>query len=132
AHGGFALLSVLPPARDGFLGAARDVVFVVDRSGSMQGPKMASASRACAILLRTLGPRDRFAVVSFDEVVEWTPGGFQQADVGALDRGEKWLRKIEARGGTELDSAMAEALRRIRAQAGGRVPVVVLLTDGQV
>ena len=32
-HGGFALLSVLPPARDGFLGAARDVVFVVDRSG---------------------------------------------------------------------------------------------------
>src|SRR5205823_11776011 len=131
AHGGFALLSVLPPARDGFLGAARDVVFVVDRSGSMQGPKMASASRACALLLRTLGPRDRFAVVAFDEVVEWTPGGFQQADEGALDRGEKWLRKIEARGGTELDSAMAEALRQIRAQAGGRVPVVVLLTDGQ-
>src|SRR5437763_883146 len=132
-HGGFALLSVLPPARDGFLGAARDVVFVVDRSGSMQGPKMASASRACALLLRTLGPRDRFAVLAFDEVVEWMPGGFQQADEGALDRGEKWLRRIEARGGTELDSAMAETLQQIRlgTEGGGRVPVVVLLTDGQ-
>jgi len=133
-HGGFALLSVLPPARDGFLGAARDVVFVVDRSGSMQGPKMASASRACALLLRTLGPRDRFAVLAFDEVVEWMPGGLQQADEGALERGEKWLRRIDARGGTELDSAMAEALQQIRlgTEGGGRVPVVVLLTDGQV
>src|SRR5947207_6771019 len=128
-HGGFALLSVLPPARDGFLGAARDVVFVVDRSGSMQGPKMASASRACALLLRTLGPRDRFAVLAFDEVVEWMPGGLQQADEGALERGEKWLRRIDARGGTELDSAMAEALQQIRlgTEGGGRVPVDGLL-----
>src|SRR5438874_174681 len=126
-HGGFALLSVLPPARDGFLGAARDVVFVVDRSGSMQGPKLASASRACALLLRTLGPRDRFAVLAFDEVVESMPGGLQQADEGALERGEKWLRRIDARGGTELDSAMAEALQQIRlgTEGGGRVPVKV-------
>src|SRR5256884_2798166 len=133
-HGGFALLSVLPPARDGFLGAARDVVFVVDRSGSMQGPKMASASRACALLLRTLGPRDRFAVLAFDEVVEWMPGGFQQADEGAIERGEKWLRSVEARGGTELDLAMREALQQLRSrgESAGRAPVVVLLTDGQV
>ena len=134
AHGGFALLSVLPPARDGFLGAARDVVFVLDRSGSMQGSKMASASRACALLLRTMGPRDRFAMLAFDEVVERMPGGFQQADEGSIERGERWLRNLEARGGTELDSAMAEALEQIRKRAedSGRVPVVVLLTDGQV
>src|SRR5438094_9585478 len=133
-HGGFALLSVLPPARDGFLGTPRDVVFVVDRSGSMQGPKMASAARACALLLRTLGPRDRFAALAFDDVVEWMPGGFAQADEGGLERGEKWLRSVFARGGTELDGAMREAFTRIRAQSGseGRVPVVVLLTDGQV
>ncbi|HZR10470.1 MAG TPA: VIT domain-containing protein, partial [Myxococcales bacterium] len=70
-NGGFALLSLVPPARAGFLGVPRDVVFVLDRSGSMQGPKMASAARACALLLRTLGPRDRFMVQAFDNVVEW-------------------------------------------------------------
>ena len=111
AHGGFALLSVVPPARQGFLGVARDVVFVLDRSGSMQGPKMASAARACASLLRTLGPRDRFSLQAFDNVVEWMPGGFQQADEGAIERGEKWLRSVESRGGTELDLAMRAQTR---------------------
>jgi Ca-activated chloride channel family protein len=133
-HGEFAMLSVLPPAREGFLGPARDVVFVLDRSGSMQGVKMASAARACALLLRTLGPRDRFAVQAFDDVVEWMAGGFLQADEGGIERGEKWLRAIASRGGTELDLAMGEALERIRGrgESAGRVPVVVLLTDGQV
>src|SRR6266404_6177781 len=133
-HGEFAMLSLLPPAREGFLGPARDVVFVLDRSGSMQGVKMASAARACALLLRTLGPRDRFAVQAFDDVVDWMPGGFLQADEGGVERGEKWLRAIASRGGTELDLAMGEALERIRGrgESTGRVPVVVLLTDGQV
>ena len=133
-HGGFAMLSLLPPAREGFLGPARDVVFVLDRSGSMQGPKMASAARACALLLRTLGPRDHFAVQAFDDVVEWMPGEFIKADEGNIERGEKWLRSIASRGGTELDRAISEALDRIRArgESTGRVPVVVLLTDGQV
>jgi Ca-activated chloride channel homolog len=133
-HGGFALLSVVPAAREGFLGVARDVVFVLDRSGSMQGPKMASAARACASLLCTLGPRDRFTLQAFDNVVEWMPGGFQQADEGAIERGEKWLRSVEARGGTELDLAMREALEQLRGrgESAGRAPVVVLLTDGQV
>ena len=133
-HGEFAMLSLLPPAREGFLGPARDVVFVVDRSGSMQGVKMASAARACVLLLRTLGPRDRFAVQAFDEVVEWMPDGFLPADEGGVERGERWLRAIASRGGTELDLAMGEALDRIRGrgESAGRVPVVVLLTDGQV
>jgi Ca-activated chloride channel family protein len=133
AHGGFAMVSLLPPAREGYLGTPRDVVFVLDRSGSMEGVKMASAARACGLLLRTLSPRDRFAVQAFDNVVEWMPGGFAQADEGGIDRGEKWLRGIFSRGGTELDSAMGAAFEKIReVSSEGRVPVVVLLTDGQV
>src|SRR5258708_2907379 len=133
-HGEYAMLSLVAPAREGYLGTPRDVVFVVDRSGSMQGSKMVSAARACSLLLRTLGPRDRFAVQAFDETVEWMPGGFTPADEAGIERGEKWLRGIFARGGTELDAAMREALAEIRklGLSEGRVPVVVLLTDGQV
>lgn len=140
---GFGMLSILPPRRDGFLGIARDVVFVVDRSGSMQGVKMASAARACSLLLATLGPRDRFAIQAFDNSTEWhvPPGAaakgeayFSWADEAALQRGDAFLRTIDARGGTELDLALGDALGVVKArrETAGRVPVVVLLTDGQV
>jgi Ca-activated chloride channel family protein len=138
----YAMLSIFPPKRDGYLGAARDVVFVLDRSGSMQGMKMTSAARACSILLATLGPRDRFAIQAFDSVREWLhpPGAknkfdlFQAADEAGIERGEKYLRDVTARGGTEVDGALADALEAIsqRSESDGRVPVIVLLTDGEV
>ena len=132
---GYGMLSILPPKRDGFLGLSRDVVFVLDRSGSMGGVKMSSAARACSLLLGTLGPRDRFAITAFDDRAEWfAEGKLTPADEAGLAAGEKFLRTIDARGGTELDPAMKETLELIgrRKDAGGRVPVVVLLTDGQV
>jgi len=132
---GFGMLSILPPRRDGFLGLARDVVFILDRSGSMSGVKMTSAARACSLLLATLGPRDRFAITAFDNTTEWFSNGkFVKADEAGLEAGEKFLRTIDARGGTELDPAMKETLDLIgnRKEDEGRVPVVVILTDGQV
>ncbi len=138
----YGMLSVLPPRREGYLGAARDVVFVVDRSGSMRGIKMASAARACSTLLSTLGPRDRFAIQAFDNVTEWLiPAGrmagedrFEWADESGIERGHQYLRKIDARGGTEMDGALADAFKAIsrRTEDEGRVPVVVVLTDGEV
>jgi Ca-activated chloride channel family protein len=114
----YGMLTVLPPKVDGFAGTARDVVFVVDRSGSMRGVKMSSAIRACSILLETLSPRDRFAVLAFDDRLEWMDGGGQtgklyDADEDGLERGHKFLRTIDARGGTALSLAMNGALQAI-------------------
>ena len=55
-------------------GAAAGRLFVLDRSGFMQGPKMASAARACSLLLGTLGPADRFALLAFNERAQWLTG----------------------------------------------------------
>ena len=138
----FGVLTLVPPRREGFLGLPRDVVFVLDRSGSMEGQKMIWASRACAMLLRTLGPRDRFSIQAFDDHVEWFELAQKQrwvfADEAGLEAGEKFLRGVGARGGTELDLAMREALavagsrQAARGDTANGLPVIVLLTDGQI
>ena len=126
---GFGLLSLLPPKRDGFLGRARDVVFILDRSGSMGGVKMSSAARACSMLLDTLSPRDRFAICAFDTSTEWFD--FKEADEASREAGHAFLRGIDARGGTELNPAMSETLKKLK-RSDGRAPVIVVITDGQI
>ena len=83
------------------------MIFVLDRSGSMQGSKMSSAARACGILLNTLGPADRFGLLAFNEGAQWLIGSggaeaLVAADGTGIARGEHVLRGVEARGGTEL------------------------------
>jgi Ca-activated chloride channel homolog len=135
----YGMLNIIPPVRHGFGGAPRDVLFVVDRSGSMNGLKMVSAARACALLLNTLGPRDRFSIQAFDNVVEWMPGDFRDshfipASMANIYKGENYLRTITARGGTELNRALGQALTGFakRWDSIGRTSTLVLLTDGEV
>jgi Ca-activated chloride channel family protein len=129
---GFAMLSLIAPRRDTFLGTPRDVVFVIDRSGSMGGVKMTSAARACSILLASLGPRDRFAVCAFSSSSDWLQ--WTSADEKGIAAGEKFLRAIVAHGGTELGNALSQTLARMRErkETMGRESVIVLITDGQV
>jgi Ca-activated chloride channel homolog len=135
----YGMLSLVPPRNSEIASAPRDIVFVVDRSGSMQGLKMVSAARACSYLLRTLSPHDRFAIQAFDTVMEWMPAGssgdgFIDADEAGIEEGINYLRTIQARGGTELHHAMIETISALkkRSTTTGRQSVCILLTDGQV
>jgi Ca-activated chloride channel family protein len=136
----YAMLSILPPRGHEIAASPRDVLFILDRSGSMLGVKMASASKACSTLLSTLGPADRFGICCFNNRVDWFyPDGkmgsrFLPADEAGLKRGEEYLRGITSEGGTELDRAVEAGLAAlsIREDEAERIPVAVLLTDGQI
>jgi Ca-activated chloride channel family protein len=131
----YGVLTLLPPpSATAAAVAPRDVLLVLDRSGSMSGVKMASASRACAQVLATLGPEDRFAIIAFGSTVERFRPGLTGADEDSIAAGGRYLRGVTADGGTEVLGALKEAFRTLAGETGNtrRTAAVVLITDGQV
>lgn len=107
----------------------RDVVAVIDVSGSMAGDKLDQAKAAVSQLLGTLREGDRFRLVAFASgvrryAVAWTP-------LTATSRREAdaWISGLSPEGGTNIAGAMTEALAA--APGEGALGVVVFLTDGQ-
>ncbi|HEY0808024.1 MAG TPA: VIT domain-containing protein [Pseudonocardiaceae bacterium] len=124
--------TVLPPSM-AVPELPRDVVLVLDRSGSMDGWKMVAARRAAARIVDTLTSADRFAVLTFDNYAE-TPPTLPPGLVAASDRNRfraiEHLAGLTARGGTELLTPLSQAVRLFTDD--GRDRVIVLVTDGQV
>jgi Ca-activated chloride channel homolog len=152
-QGTFAL-TLLPPVGTGADAAPpRDLLFVLDRSGSMAGWKMVAARRAVARMVDSLTERDRFGLLAFDNVVEAPPalggsGGLEDSPpangTGLTAAGDharfqavEFLSRLEARGGTEMAAPLARAVDLLAGAAAGdpagpRDPALVLVTDGQV
>ncbi|QYC40583.1 Vault protein inter-alpha-trypsin [Nonomuraea coxensis DSM 45129] len=126
----FALTVVPPPLQAAR--TPRDLVLLLDRSGSMSGWKMVAARRAAARIVDTLTPRDRFAVLTFDSVVERAFEGLVEASDRNRYRAVEHLARVDARGGTELLEPLRQAVALLGGGEAGREPVVVLVTDGQV
>jgi Ca-activated chloride channel homolog len=128
-------LTVLPPL-ESTQPRPRDVVLVLDRSGSMSGWKMVAARRAAARIVDTLTATDRFAVLSFDTVIERPAGLPDNTLAEATDRNRfravEHLAGLTARGGTEMFTPLQEAARLLGENEGKGDRVLVLVTDGQV
>ncbi|TCS02032.1 marine proteobacterial sortase target protein [Caulobacter sp. BK020] len=112
--------------------APRDIVFVIDNSGSMGGESMAQAKASLAYGLAHLKPGDRFNVVRFDDTVSVLFPGAVAADADHLAKAQKYVASLDADGGTEMIPAMAAALEDDHAGETGRVRQVVFLTDGAI
>jgi Ca-activated chloride channel family protein len=125
----YAAAFVVPPS-SGSVTTVRDLVFVVDTSGSMAGPSMAQAKAALVTALDALGPRDRFEIVAFDDAPTSLFGRSQPATAAALDRARAWVRRLRADGGTRMAPALERAFDlAVEADA---LRQVVFLTDGAV
>jgi Ca-activated chloride channel family protein len=131
--GTFALTVVPPTASQ--KPRPRDLIFILDRSGSMKGWKMVTARRAVARMVETLTERDRFTVYAFDHNVETPPGFDKNNLVPATPRNRSragaYLAEIEDRGGTEFLKPLHLAVHTLAGDAS-RDRVLVLITDGEV
>ena len=128
----YALLTVAPPGSDVLARnrLPREVVLVIDTSGSMHGDSIAQAREAVAFALDGLRPEDRFNLIQFNSFTSALFAGPRPADAGNLARARRWVDGLEADGGTEMASALERALDLDT--GGGRLRQVVFLTDGAV
>ncbi len=123
---GFFLL-MLTPALAGEMQRIlpKDILLVLDTSGSMDGEKLEQAQDALAYILRHLNPEDRFNVIAFSSGVRpyaTTLQASQEAGA-AID----WVYRLEALGGTNIYLALSEALAQAHVE---RPTAIIFLTDG--
>lgn len=126
-----ALLMVVPPSFTAdHTPLAREVIFIIDTSGSMHGTSIEQAREALSLAITRLSATDRFNIIAFASHPRSLFDSPRSADPESTRRALAWIRKLEADGGTEMASALALALDG--SANAERVRQIVFLTDGAV
>jgi Ca-activated chloride channel family protein len=121
---GFFVLLVAPGIQPGEV-VAKDVILVLDTSGSMEGEKMAQARSAARYVVEHLNPDDRFAVVDFNTTVNrYAPALLPASEAGAA---AAHIDGLFAAGGTNISGALLEAAALVGPE---RPTTIIFLTDG--
>jgi Ca-activated chloride channel family protein len=110
----------------------REVIFVIDNSGSMGGTSIIQAKASLTYALGRLQPNDRFNVIRFDHTMDVLFPGSVPADREHLGRATAFVGALQAQGGTEMVPAMRAALTDQTGNDGNYVRQVVFLTDGAI
>jgi Ca-activated chloride channel family protein len=110
----------------------KDIIFVIDRSGSMSGEKIEQARNALHFILNQLNPNDRFSIVGFDDRLMVLSQTLQNVDRQNLANARQFVDSLTADGNTNLEAALQIGLT-ILGQSEARASaskMVVFLTDG--
>jgi Ca-activated chloride channel family protein len=127
AHG---LLTIVPPTvGGGTQPVQRDLIVLLDTSGSMEGEPLAQAVRVTSALVETLRDDDQLELLEFSSSVRRFRHGPVPATKSARREALSWLKSLRASGSTEMRSAIVAALQGLRSHAQRQV---VLVTDGQI
>lgn len=129
----YALIYVTPPAaaqREKRM--PRDVVFVIDNSGSMGGPSMSQAKASLLYALGRLDPADRFNVIRFDDTMDILFPDTVMASRDNVETAKNFVGRLEASGGTEMIPPLRAALRDARPDDDSMLRQVVFITDGAI
>ncbi len=127
---GFFMLMLAPTVvQDDAKAIRKDIVFVMDTSGSMGGKKIEQARKALEYCIGRLNRGDRFNIVRFSTDVEKFRDSLVEADEENMKAALKFATGLSARGGTDINGALAAALDMEFAR--DRARIVAFLTDGR-
>src|SRR5262249_19368640 len=129
-NGGYFLLLTGLPAKsaDADKTLKREVTIVIDRSGSMRGPKIEQAREAALEVIEGLREGEYFNLIDFSDSI----ASFAERPVAktaeSIEKARAYVKSITPNGGTNIHDAVVEALRQD--PTPGTLPVVLFLTDG--
>ncbi|HRE47785.1 MAG TPA: VIT domain-containing protein [Aggregatilineales bacterium] len=123
---GFFLLMLTPPTKNNITRVIpKDVIIVLDQSGSMVGPKWDQARQAAEYILNNLNEGDRLNVVIFSSGYRIFANAPQPS--GEAGNAIRWVKSQDALGGTDINTALTVALD---AADKSRQTVILFFTDG--
>ena len=126
---GYFLLLAAPTVAKETKPAPKDVVFVVDTSGSMAGAKLQQAKKALQFCVENLNTDDRFEIVRFSTEAESLFGKLGEADSEHRKRASNFIADLKPIGGTAIADALQTAFKA-RTEKSERPFVIIFLTDG--
>lgn len=127
----YALILLMPPTRERTREAPpRELIFIIDTSGSMNGTSIEQAKRALVMALERLRPKDRFNVIEFNSEAHALFTASVPAISAKVELAKRFVQGLEANGGTEMAKAIRLALRSPAPR--GYLRQVVFITDGSV
>uniref|UniRef100_A0A3Q3GG37 Inter-alpha-trypsin inhibitor heavy chain family member 6 n=1 Tax=Labrus bergylta TaxID=56723 RepID=A0A3Q3GG37_9LABR len=116
----------------------KDVIFVIDVSGSMIGTKIKQTKQAMGTILADLREGDHFNIITFsDKVHTWKKGRTVRATRQNVRDAKDFVKRIIAEGWTNINAALLSAAQLVNPQSTSdrlssrRVPLVIFLTDGE-
>ncbi|MGZ8416414.1 MAG: marine proteobacterial sortase target protein [Methyloceanibacter sp.] len=129
----YLLATVTPPTLDAAPKLLpRELIFVIDNSGSMAGTSIVQAKQSLLFALGRLRPGDKFNVVRFDDTMETLFDTAVDASSDNLAIAKHFVSRLDAEGGTDMLPALKAALQDATPDDATRLRQVVFLTDGSV
>ena len=128
--GEHVLLMFMPPQERTPIAADREVIFIIDTSGSMSGISIEQARQALLSGLATLKPADTFNLIQFNSTHEALFEAPVQATQGNIALAHRYVLGLQANGGTEMFSALSAAFAMPRGRE--HIRQILFITDGAV
>ena len=109
---------------------SKEIIFVIDRSGSMSGDKITQVKNVFTGIIADLPPDDFFNVIFFDDGVMVFRDTLMVANAQTKAEAANFVNTLESGGSTNINEALLTALGMFEPDTG-RVPIIVFLTDGK-